>query len=41
MSQWAYKWKILFSPDVLKQAQEIVSHVEKFLLTIVTSTSMV
>ena len=23
-SQWAYRWKMIFNPDVLKQAQEVV-----------------
>ena len=41
ISQWEYKWKMLFNPDASKQAQEIAfSCKEKILLTIVTSTSI-
>ena len=39
-SQWGYKWKMLFNPDALKQAQEIVFSRKKIHLTIVTSTSI-
>ena len=40
ISQWGYKWKMLFSPDASKQGQEIVFSRKKIRLTIVTSTSV-
>ena len=29
ISQWGYKWKMLFNPDASKQAQEVVSSRKK------------
>ena len=40
ISQWGYKWKMLFNPDASKQAQEVVFSRKKILLTIMTSTSI-
>ena len=40
ISQWRYKWKMLFNPDVSKQAQEIAFSWKKILLTTMTSTSV-
>ena len=40
ISQWGYKWKMLFNPEASNQAQEIVFSRKKILLTIVTSTSI-
>ena len=40
ISQWGYKWKMLFDPDASKQAQEIVFSRKKILLTITTFTSI-
>ena len=40
ISQWGYKWKMLFNPDASKQAQEIVFSCKKILLTTMTSTSV-
>ena len=43
ISQWGYKWKMLFNPDASKQAQEVVfsSKKKKNLLTIMRSTSII
>ena len=40
ISQWGYKWKMLFNPDASKQAQEVVFSREKIFLTITTSISI-
>ena len=40
ISQWGYKWKMLFNPDASKQAQEVVFSRKKILLTITTSISI-
>ena len=34
ISQWGYKWKMLFNPDTSKQAQEVVFSCKKILPTI-------
>ena len=39
ISQWGYKWKMLFNPDASKQAKRLFSHTKK-ILTITTSTSI-
>ena len=40
ISQWGYKWKMLFNPDASKQAQEVVFSCKKILLIITTSISI-
>ena len=40
ISQWGYKWKMLFNPDTSKQAQEVVFSRKKILITITTSISI-
>ena len=40
ISQWGYKWNMLFNPDASRQAQEIVFSCKKILLTIMASTSV-
>ena len=40
ISQWGYKWNMLFNPDASRQAQEIVFSCKKILLTTMASTSV-
>ena len=40
ISQWGYKWNMLFNPDASRQAQEIAFSCKKILLTTMASTSV-
>ena len=40
ISQWGYKWNMLFNPDASRQAQEIVFSCKEILLTTMASTSV-
>ena len=40
ISQWGYKWKMLFNPNASKEAQEVVFSRKKTLLPITTSISI-
>ena len=40
ISQWGYKWNMLFNPDASRQAQEIVFSCKKILLTTMAFTSV-